>query len=94
MFARFTVAYEKHENALLVPESALIVEDDEITVYVMNGGGEVTRRIIETGVTADSKVQVLAGLEDHDEIVLVGHGGLRDGSKVLASNRVEESFTG
>ena len=94
MFARFTIAYEKHENALLVPASALIVEDDEITVYVMNGGGEVSRRLIETGVTADSRVQVLAGLEDDEEIVLVGHGGLRDGSKVLASNRAEESFTG
>jgi membrane fusion protein (multidrug efflux system) len=94
MFARFTIAYEKHENALLVPESALIVEDEEVAVYVMNGGGEVTRRIIETGVVADNRIQVLAGLEDDDEIVLVGHGGLRDGSKVLASNRLEESFTG
>jgi membrane fusion protein (multidrug efflux system) len=93
MFARFTIAYEKHENALLVPESALVVEDEEIAVYVINGT-EVVRRIIETGVTADSKVQVLAGLEDNDEIVVMGHAGLRDGSKVLASNRVEESFTG
>jgi len=76
-----------------VPESALIVEDDEIAVYVVNDG-EVTRRVIETGVTSGNRVQVLAGLEDDDEIVVVGHSGLRDGSKVLASNRTEERYAG
>jgi len=93
MFARFTIAYEKHEGALLVPESALIVEDDEIAVYVVYDG-EVTRRVIETGVTSGNRVQVLAGLEDDDEIVVVGHSGLRDGSKVLASTRTEERYAG
>ena len=93
MFARFTIAYEKHEDALLVPESALVIEDDEIAVYVV-AGGEVTRRIIETGVTAGNQVEVLAGLEADDEIVVVGHTGLRDGSKVLASNRIEERYAG
>ena len=93
MFARFTIAYEKHEGALLVPETALIVEDDEVAVYVVSGG-EVVRRIIETGVASGNRVQVLSGLEDDEEIVVVGHSGLRDGSKVLASNRTEERYAG
>lgn len=93
MFARFTIAYEKHEGALLVPESALIVEDDEVAVYVVTGG-EVVRRVIETGVASGDRVQVLSGLEDDEEIVVVGHSGLRDGSKVLASNRTEERYAG
>lgn len=93
MFARFTIAYEKHEGALLVPESALIIEDDEVAVYVVSNG-EVARRVIETGVASGKRVQVLAGLEDDDAIVVVGHSGLRDGSKVLASNRTEERYAG
>ena len=93
MFARFTIAYEKHEDALLVPESALVVEDGEVVVYVV-ADGEVTRRAIETGVASGNRVEVLAGLDDDEEIVVVGHGGLRDGSKVLASNRTEERYAG
>lgn len=93
MFARFTIAYEKHENALLIPESALVREDEEVAVYVV-ADGEVTRRLIETGITGAHGVEVVDGLSEYDEIVIVGHSGLRDGSKVLASHRKIDSFAG
>ena len=54
----------------------------------------VTRRIVETGIASDGQVEILNGLEDNEEIVVVGHSGLRDGSKVLASNKMVDSFTG
>ncbi len=69
------------------------MEDDEVVIYVLSGG-EVVRRNVETGVAAEGRVEVLAGLQDDDEIVVVGHSGLRDGSKVLASNRTEERYAG
>jgi membrane fusion protein, multidrug efflux system len=93
MFARFTIAYEKHEDALLIPQAALINEDDETTVYVVNDG-EVTRRVIETGIASDDSVEVLSGLGEGEQVVVVGHSGLRDGSKVLASNRKTDSAAG
>ncbi len=93
MFARFTIAYERHADALLIPAAALVEEDDEMTVYVV-AGGEVARRIIETGIVSAGQVEVLNGLAEHEEIVVIGHSGLRDGSKVLASNKATESFTG
>ena len=93
MFARFTIAYEKHEDALLIPQAALISEDDETTVYVVNGG-EVTRRVIQTGIASDDRVEVLNGLGDDEQVVVVGHSGLRDGTRVLASNRNPESTAG
>ena len=93
MFARFTIAYEKHADALLIPADALVEEDDEVTVYVV-ADGEVARRIIETGVASAGQVEVLNGLAENEEIVVIGHSGLRDGSKVLASNKATESFTG
>lgn len=93
MFARFTIAYEEHDNALIVPRKAVLFEDDETTVYVVRDG-EVTRRNIETGIVSETSVEVLAGLDESDEIVVVGHAGLRDGSKVLANNQTKDSFTG
>jgi membrane fusion protein (multidrug efflux system) len=93
MFGRFTIAYEKHAEALVVPAEALIDEDDESAVYVVNDG-EVVRRIVETGVETDGKVEILSGLDENDVVVVVGHANLRDGSRVLASDTLKNSFTG
>ena len=93
MFARFTVSYEKHEAVLTIPADAIVQEDDEMTVYVV-ADGEVTRRIVTTGVSANGQVEVLSGLAEAEEIVVVGHSGLRDGSKVLASKPELDRLTG
>ena len=93
MFGRFTIAYEKHADAMVVPVEALIDEDDESAVYIVNDG-EVVRRIVETGVQADGKVEILAGLNEDDVVVVVGHANLRDGSRVLASDKLKDSFAG
>jgi len=93
MFARFTVSYEKHEDALTVPTIAIVEEDNEMTVYVV-ADGEVTRRIVTTGISANGQVEILSGLAEEEGIVVIGHSGLRDGSKVLASNLALESLIG
>ena len=93
MFGRFTIAYEQHADALVIPLEALLDEDDESTVYVVNGG-EVIRRSVKTGIAADGNIEVLGGLEESDIVVVIGHSGLRNGSKVLASNAKPDSFTG
>ncbi len=93
MFGRFTIAYEKHADALVVPAAALIDEDDESAVYVVNDN-EVVRRVVRTGVEMNGKVEILAGLSEQDVVVVVGHSNLRDGSRVLASDALQESFTG
>ncbi len=93
MFGRFTIAYEKHEDALLVPAAAVVAEDEDMTVYVV-ANGEVSRRVIETGIRSGDQIEVLRGLAENEEIVVVGHSGLRDGAKVLASNRSIDGYTG
>jgi membrane fusion protein (multidrug efflux system) len=93
MFGRFTVAYEKHSDALLVPINAILDEDDESTVYVVQNG-EVVRRLVKTGVENDGRVEILDGLLENEQVVVVGHSGLRDGSKVLASAADVNRYTG
>jgi len=93
MFGRFTIAYEKHANALIIPAHALLDEDDETTVYVVRNG-EVVRRKVQIGIENSGQVEILGGLQDDDQIVVVGHSGLRDGSKVLASAADRDRFAG
>ena len=93
MFGRFTIAYEKHANALVIPANALLDEDEETTVYVVQNN-EVIRRSVEVGIEENGRVEILDGLRDDDQVVVVGHSGLRDGSKVLASATDLDRFTG
>ena len=93
MFGRFTIAYDKHLNALVIPANALLDEDDETTVYVVRND-EVVRRSVEVGIEEDGRVEILSGLLDDDQVVVVGHSGLRDGSKVLASVTDLDRITG
>jgi len=93
MFARFTIAYEKHSNALVIPVEAIVREDSETVVYVVIDGAAV-RRAIQAGIQSDGNVEVLSGLDKNDEIVVTGLSGLRDGSRVLASIRAQGNFRG
>lgn len=93
MLGRFTIAYEKHSAALLIPADALINDDEQTSVYVVSKG-EVTKRAVEIGIETDGKIEILGGLSEDDQIVVVGHGGLQDGSKVLASNTLPDRFSG
>lgn len=93
MFARFTVAYEKHADALLIPRGAIVEEDERTSVYVVRDG-QVTRRTIETGIRTADRVEVLNGLSIDEQIVTVGQSALRDGSKVLAQTNSAESAAG
>jgi membrane fusion protein (multidrug efflux system) len=93
MFGRFTIAYERHADALVIPAAAVLDEDEETTVYVVSED-EVTRRTIEIGIEADGRIEVLDGLSEDDVVVVVGHSSLRNGSKVLASKDIPDSFAG
>ena len=93
MFARFSIAYEQHDDALVIPQAALVEEDDRTSVYVV-ADGTVTRRVIEVGIESAGLVEVLDGLAADEEIVVAGQASLREGSKVLASSQSRDSYAG
>jgi multidrug efflux pump subunit AcrA (membrane-fusion protein) len=56
--------------------------------------GQVTKRVVETGIREGDMIEILDGLGNNENIVVVGHTGLREGSKVLANNTVRNSSSG
>lgn len=93
MFARFSIAYERHADALVIPRAALVEEDDQTSVYVV-ADGEVSRRTIQVGIESGNLVEVVGGLTGEEEVVVTGQSSLRDGSKVLASSSPRPSYAG
>ena len=68
-------------DTLLVPEQALVPEQGDVFVFVLDGDS-VEKRLIRTGQRRVGDVQVLQGLADGDLVVTEGTQKLRDGARV------------
>jgi membrane fusion protein, multidrug efflux system len=77
--------YDKHENALRIPRSALVQEAGEPSVFVVSDG-TAYRRVVQTGYVEAGQIEIVGGLSDGEQFVLVGQTGLKDGSKVSVIN--------
>ena len=85
MFGRIGIVYDKHENALQVPRSAILEEDDETSVFVVVDD-KATRKTVTTGYSAKGMVEIVTGIDDDDRIVTVGQVGLKEDAKVTIIN--------
>lgn len=85
MFARVAIVYERKADALQVPRAALLDGDGPPRVFVVSGGKAVEREV-ELGLGNGAWVEVVSGVGDQDEVVVVGQGALRPGSSVRVVN--------
>ena len=81
MFARFSIIYDVHDDAVLVPYSALVDEDYENVVFVVEDG-IAHRKVVTTGISSDGKIEITNGLDGNERVVVVGQNGLQDGTSV------------
>lgn len=81
MFTRVEIVYDTHQNAILVPKNAILTEDTQAWVFVVDSD-TVTKEEVQIGYSNSTHVEVLSGLEVGDVVVTTGLGSLRDGSKV------------
>jgi membrane fusion protein (multidrug efflux system) len=81
MFARVSLTLATRENALLVPEQALVPRGEERYVFRLIDGKAVLTRI-EIDVRRPGEVEVRGGLAAGEAIVVDGQLRLQDGSAV------------
>ena len=87
MFGRISIVYDMHADAMQIPRSAIIEEAGQSAVYVIDED-VAERRIIRTGYAEGGQIEVLEGLADSEEFVVVGQTSLKNGSKVSIINAV------
>lgn len=81
LFARVSLILQQRENALLVPEQALMPEGEAHFVYrVVDGKAQRTE--VTTGLREGTRVEILTGLEAGDQVVTAGQIKLKDGAAV------------
>ncbi len=85
MFGRMNIVYDQHLNVLQVPRSAITERADSTYLFVVEDG-IAKRRDIETGFSDQGMVEVTNGLSEGEQVITVGHVGLKNESKVVIIN--------
>jgi membrane fusion protein (multidrug efflux system) len=89
MFGRIGVVYDVHNDALQIPRSAIVENQGETSVFIVEGDRAV-RRPVQTGYGNRGMVEIVSGLDDGEQVVTVGQASLKQDSRVTVINRSDD----
>lgn len=83
MYARVVVSYGDN-HSVVVPDDAVVKQQGSAvrSVFVLNGDGTVSSRVVKVGSHFGTSFEILEGLEEGETIVVKGQNGLRSGDAV------------
>lgn len=86
MFARGSVLVERHPNAIVVPNEALLGQPGSQTVFVVASDRAESRKVV-TGLQDATQTEIISGLKAGDKVVVAGQQGLTNGQQVSVTRR-------
>lgn len=89
MFGRMSIVYDRHDDVLQIPRSAIIETANETSVFVVEDEVGI-RKPIETGFSSNGMVEIKSGLTDGESVITVGHVGLKNEASVVVINAADE----
>ena len=91
-FVRVSVVNEVADEKVVIPQAALIADQEGVYVFVVQDGTAVIRRI-KTGAEAGTGIAIESGLAPGDVVIVNGTQSLRQAAPVLATPIPETSNT-
>jgi membrane fusion protein, multidrug efflux system len=85
--ARVTFDLATSENVLLLPVAAVLGAQGAQSVFLVNEEGAAVRRTVTTGLTSQGRIEIVGGLEEGEEVVVIGNSNLREGMTVRVAGR-------
>jgi len=73
---------ETHSNALTISRAALLEEEGVFSAFIVEGDRAVKRKL-KVGIFGDERVEVLSGLNENEQVIIVKAYSLTDGMKVI-----------
>lgn len=90
--ARVTFDLATSDNVLLLPVSAVLGGQGAQAVFVVEEGSAI-RRSVSTGLTSQGRIEIVSGLREGEQVVVVGNNSLRDGMTVRLSGSTPAAGT-
>ena len=83
-FAEATLALREIPDALVVPPNALSTANKTKLIFVVDQGRAKTKAV-QTGITDGTWLEIVSGLTEQEDVVVVGKSKLTDGTPVKAA---------
>jgi len=82
LFVHVRLDLDAHDNALVVPVSAVLLELSGSYVFVVDDKNIARRRLVQTGLSDDMMIEIVTGLKAGEKVVTIGQFRLSDGDTV------------
>jgi len=82
LFAHTDLGVSEREDAIVVPNDAVVQRADGAVIFRLDGSERVERVLVETGVQLEGWVEISSGLSPGDVVVVRGQSRIDDGVAV------------
>ena len=89
MFASITLITRESPDCISIPVTAVSTYYSDSIVYVVKDDNSLERRVVETGLASEEKVEIISGLEEGEIIVTRGSASVTGGTVVRIVNDLE-----
>lgn len=84
MFANLELAFTLREDAIVIPESALMSVGERTSVYVIDADGKAQPRPVKVGLRMANAIEITQGLQAGEKVIAEGVQKVRPGGAVKA----------
>lgn len=82
MFANLDLIVNVREDAVVIPETALMPKDEDVSVFVIDSESKAQPRNVEVGIRMAGLVEITSGLKPGEKVITEGFQKIGPGSKV------------
>jgi len=82
MFANLELAFTRREEAIVIPESALMSVGERTSVYVIDADGKAQPRPVKVGLRMANAIEITQGLQAGEKVIAEGVQKVRPGGAV------------
>lgn len=82
MFANLDLIVNVREDAVVIPETALIARGEAVSVFVIDAESKAEARPVEVGIRMAGFVEITSGLKPGEKVIVEGFQKIGPGSKV------------
>jgi membrane fusion protein (multidrug efflux system) len=82
MFANLELAFTLREDAIVIPESALMSVGERTSVYVISADGTAQMRPVKVGLRMANAIEITQGLQAGEKVIAEGVQKVRPGGAV------------